>query len=252
MYSSCVRLLCSASLQACRRCQLLHTSYVNNCADAAYLQACRYRLLQASQSSPLMANRPGITSTRFIIDECFGRFHGYVNFHLDYPIEDGEVPDYMPWMMHYTARFASYMTDDDIKDVIKTLAQRAMRSADEKCLQFDGNYAILFQAKYQPHRVDERGEAVWHPDVVQLARRVVNLGWGGLWALPALWGAKTLRDLTVDTRFPLELRRHMVREATISDFIGFQTTFVDPPPADLIPYITLFESSFPDVNIRCT
>ena len=36
---------------------------------------------------------------------------------------DGDMPDYILWMMHYTARVAPYMTDDAIEYVINTLAQ---------------------------------------------------------------------------------------------------------------------------------
>ena len=162
------------------------------------------------------------------VTELFGRFHGYVNFREKYSTI-GDVPDDVPWILYYTARFTPNMTDDHIRDVIETVGCRAAGAVRQ--MGKPDNLAVVFVAIYPSWAHDTR--QLWLiPEAGILARRLESVGWGRLWAMPSTVGVKTVRDLIADQRFTPECRQLLSREAAITRFIAFEKE-----PFDLLlPY----------------
>ena len=175
------------------------------------------------------------------VTQVFGRFHGNENFLNTTPPED--VPKNVPWILHYTARFTSDMNDDYIMDIIDQVACMVNNFIDE--YTGDNQVVVMFTAIYPSWDDDDR--ELWDiPEAGDLADRVVELGWGAIWAIPSAWRrGENINHLIGNTRLSPECRQRLAHETRISGFIRYQQAHrkheVDALVTDVLPCILHFE-----------
>ena len=103
----------------------------------------------------------------------------------------------------------------------------------------------MFTAIYPSWDDDDR--ELWDiPEAGDLADRVVELGWGAIWAIPSAWRrGENINHLIGDTRFSPECRQLLAREARISHYIALQQApgkqEVDALVTDVLPCILRLE-----------
>ena len=118
----------------------------------------------------------------------FGHFRGHTNFLEKYP-NLADIPKDAPWLLHYEARCAPNMTNDDSNDVIMTMLRKAMIAVHARHMIAVDNLVIAFVATYPFWLEDSRG--LWQiPEAVKLARRALTLGWHCLWGTSGMLGCE--------------------------------------------------------------
>ena len=123
-----------------------------------------------------------VTQVSREVTQVFGRFHGNENFLNTTPPKD--LPEDVPWILHYTVRFTLDMGNDDIVDIIDQLTHMAKHFIHEHTAS--NKLVVMFAAIYPS--LDDDDRELWDiPEAGDLANRVVELGWGAIWAIPSAW-----------------------------------------------------------------